>query len=181
MTALNIRDFGATGRGLENDTVAFQQAATELNAADGGTLFIPHGEYQVGLQDLAGACGLGYAWRPQPILQLVGCSSPVLIEGEGEYETVLKAAPGLRFGAFVLHRWSEPEPDNPSVSFRSLVRGTGLEQVIFQEDLRLPASADPNKEPPWYIDLGTVIETRDVFATGPYVRWGGLGGPVGAV
>jgi hypothetical protein len=100
MAEFNVRDFGATGRGIEDDTTAFQQAAAALNDAGGGTIRIPAGEYKVGRQQLAGQCGLGYAWRPEPILQISRCANEVIIEGEGEHETVLKAAPGLRYGAF---------------------------------------------------------------------------------
>jgi len=42
----NVRDFGATGDGTTNDTVAVQAAIDSLAAA-GGTVFFPTGEYRI--------------------------------------------------------------------------------------------------------------------------------------
>jgi hypothetical protein len=42
----NVRDFGATGDGVTNDTVAIQAAIDSL-AATGGTVFFPTGEYRI--------------------------------------------------------------------------------------------------------------------------------------
>lgn len=42
----NVRDFGATGDGATNDTVAIQAAIDSL-AATGGTVFFPTGEYRI--------------------------------------------------------------------------------------------------------------------------------------
>ncbi|WP_086934095.1 hypothetical protein [Agarilytica rhodophyticola] len=38
---LNIKDFGAIGDGMENDTLAFKNALAELKIQGGGTLYIP--------------------------------------------------------------------------------------------------------------------------------------------
>jgi Pectate lyase superfamily protein len=100
MAEFNVRDYGATGRGIDDDTCAFQKAANALNDARGGTILIPPGEYKVGRQHLAGQPSQGYAWQPEPILQIHDCTGEVIIQGGGENETVLKAAPGLRYGAF---------------------------------------------------------------------------------
>ena len=43
---VNVKDFGATGDGTTNDTVAIQAAIDSL-AATGGTVFFPTGEYRI--------------------------------------------------------------------------------------------------------------------------------------
>ncbi|MEI6590145.1 MAG: glycosyl hydrolase family 28-related protein, partial [Verrucomicrobiota bacterium] len=48
--SISVKDFGAVGDGITNDTVAFQAAAAAINAAGGGKLIIPAGTYIVGLQ-----------------------------------------------------------------------------------------------------------------------------------
>ena len=101
VATFNVRDFGATGRGIDDDTQAFQNAAAMIEREHGGELLIPAGVYLVGRQDpLAGRPGLGYAYRGQPILEIANCVFPIVIRGAGEQSTVLKARPGLFYGAF---------------------------------------------------------------------------------
>ncbi len=45
---VNVLDYGATGDGVTNDTVAIQAAITAVNAAGGGIVYIPVGTYIVG-------------------------------------------------------------------------------------------------------------------------------------
>lgn len=54
---LNVRDYGAVGNGVTDDTTAIQAAITAAGAAGGGTIFFPAGTYIVGgaLQDVSGA------------------------------------------------------------------------------------------------------------------------------
>ncbi|MEJ7787826.1 MAG: right-handed parallel beta-helix repeat-containing protein [Solirubrobacteraceae bacterium] len=94
----DVRDFGAKGDGVTNDTGPFQRAASALNAAGGGTLSIPPGTYVVGRQGpIAGARGRGFSYSPEEILYVHDCRNPVEIRGDG---ATLKAQGGLRFGAF---------------------------------------------------------------------------------
>src|SRR4051812_15343611 len=97
---LNLRTFGAKGDGRTNDTNALARAAAAINAAGRGTLLIPPGTYVVGRQT-AGA-GSGRYYNHAPILRIAGCDGPVAIEGlgQGSVRPLLKAADGLRFGAF---------------------------------------------------------------------------------
>ncbi len=44
----NIRDFGAVGDGKTDDTIAIQSALAFIATHNGGTLFFPEGDYQVG-------------------------------------------------------------------------------------------------------------------------------------
>ena len=45
---LNVRDFGATGDGVNNDTPAINQAIEKCHASGGGTVFFPAGRYGAG-------------------------------------------------------------------------------------------------------------------------------------
>ena len=47
-TVLNLRDYGALGDGLANDSPALQQALDDLASAGGGTLHVPAGQYLLG-------------------------------------------------------------------------------------------------------------------------------------
>jgi hypothetical protein len=103
-TVISVKDYGAKGDGVTNDTDAFALASAAINAADGGTLTIPPGLYIVGKQVFAGATGKGFAYgdpagsfgAPSAI-NIKNCTLPVVIQGNG---AVLKTASGLRFGAF---------------------------------------------------------------------------------
>jgi len=44
----NVRDFGAAGNGRTDDTLAIQSALAFVATRNGGTLFFPEGDYQVG-------------------------------------------------------------------------------------------------------------------------------------
>lgn len=43
----NVLDYGATGDGTTNDTAAIQAALTAAEAAGGGTVFLPKGEFKI--------------------------------------------------------------------------------------------------------------------------------------
>lgn len=96
-SVFNVLDYGAVGDGVHNDTDAFLAASDAINKADGGVLYIPHGTYIVGKQTFAGKPGLKYAYKPSNIIYIQNCNKNVIIEGNG---AILKAADGLRFGAF---------------------------------------------------------------------------------
>lgn len=95
--AVSVKDFGAVGDGVTNDTAAFQAAATYINAQDGGKLIIPAGTYLVGSQTFAGATGLGYSYLGADILYIQNCSNPVVIECDG---AVIKFKDGMKYGSF---------------------------------------------------------------------------------
>lgn len=75
---VNVRDLGAQGDGRTNDTTAFQQAAAQINAAGGGILLIPPGEYMVGRQNITAD---GY--RGEEIIFIHHCARPVISQGSG--------------------------------------------------------------------------------------------------
>lgn len=95
--AVSVKDFGAVGDGLTNDTDAFAATAAYINARGGGIVIIPPGTYIVGKQTFAGASGLGYSYKPADILKFQNCTLPVIVFG---YGATLKAANGLRIGSF---------------------------------------------------------------------------------
>jgi hypothetical protein len=87
-------DFGARGDGITNDSDAFTALSKRVNARGGGTISLgPRKTYIVGRQHRGGI----RAFTPQPLLEMAGLTRPLIILGNGAR---LKAAPGLRFGAF---------------------------------------------------------------------------------
>lgn len=91
---LRPEDFGARGDGATNDSRAFAALSARMNALGGGTIWLGAGKtYVVGLQ----AKRPNGPFEPQPLLELANLTRPLAILGNGAR---LKAAPGLRFGAF---------------------------------------------------------------------------------
>lgn len=87
----------ASNGGSVNVTDKFIAACADLCAAGGGVLLIPPGTYLVGEQLFAGQTGLGYAYQGKDVITISGCSTPVLIQGEG---ATLRLASGLKLGSF---------------------------------------------------------------------------------
>lgn len=96
LRVFNVRDYGAVGDGVTNDTAAFQAAVADLNAFGGGTLLIPAATYLVGKQTLMGATGQSWAWRPDDLMRFENCYRPVMVYGHG---AKLVVAPG-KYGSF---------------------------------------------------------------------------------
>lgn len=90
---VNIRDFGAKGDGMSNDSAAFRAASAKIEGAGGGTLVIPSGTYVVGEQTVVPG---GPFYGAQPIFTVKNVDG-LVIEGNG---ATLRFAEGLRFGAF---------------------------------------------------------------------------------
>lgn len=93
---IHIKDFGAIGNGITNNTAAFQKASAYLQA-NGGTLIIDPGTYIVGKQKLAGSFGTGSSYFAEPILDFRDAKKSIIITG---YGAILKAADGLKYGSF---------------------------------------------------------------------------------
>jgi hypothetical protein len=95
--SVSVKDFGAKGDGVTNDTDAFLAASAYITAQDGGKLIVPAGTYIVGKQTFAGATGKGYAYKGSDVIVIENCTNPVVIEFQG---AKLKLANGLKFGSF---------------------------------------------------------------------------------
>jgi hypothetical protein len=96
---INASSFGfLPSASAANNTTALQRISAKINSMSGGvTLIIDKGNYTVGRETLARATNKGHAYLGQTMLLLIGCSKPVIIEGNG---ATIKLASGLHFGSF---------------------------------------------------------------------------------
>ncbi len=97
MAIFNVKDYGAYGDNVHNDTQAFIAASAALTAANGGTLLIPAGTYLVGEQTYVGPNSLDYCYFGKDIITITDCQNPVLIDGSA---AVLRLAGDMKFGSF---------------------------------------------------------------------------------
>lgn len=163
----NVKDYGALGDGISNDTQAFIAASAALSAHGGGVLRIPQGVYVVGEQTLAGQLGLGYAYRSTDIISIVNCQQPVVIEGN---HAVLRAAPGLRYGSFdpVSGEPYAPaampfiDPDYAAGAYRMLVLANNRHVLV--RDLELDGASDTLILGGGWGDLGRQLNAYGVYA-----------------
>lgn len=108
-TGVNVKDFGAKGDGITDDTLAFEAALAKLNNVNGGKLYIPSGDYVIS--------------RTLYLLK------PITIEGAGVgggykspwsyvHNTTLRfVGTGERFvQTRALHRSSISDPQDPPIS-----------------------------------------------------------------
>jgi hypothetical protein len=86
LTEVNVRDFGAVGDGLHDDTPAFNSALTALGSG-GGTLYVPQGTYILTPE----------SGTPDRALDLSN-SHDIVITGDGAEKSVIKMAPGQYHG-----------------------------------------------------------------------------------
>lgn len=77
----NVKDFGAVGDGVTDDTAAMQAAIDAASAAGGGTVFVPTGTYIVSAGE-------------EPSDGCLMLKSNVHMEGEGAGKTTVKVADG---------------------------------------------------------------------------------------
>ncbi len=92
---INIREQGAVGDGVTNDTEAFQRAAQAIEEAGGGRLFIPAGTYIVGKQTHVD--GQYPYYQPEKIFNVHNINGLII---EGEDNAVIRMANGMHLGAF---------------------------------------------------------------------------------
>jgi|GEM_PF-568450 len=101
---VDVRALGAKGDGKSNDSVAFREAAGQIEQAGSGKLVIPAGKYLVGEQ--VHETGKYPYYRHLPVFSVSNVDG-LIIEGNG---AVLRMAPGLRFGSFDKESGSEFTP-----------------------------------------------------------------------
>jgi hypothetical protein len=107
----NVRDFGAAGDGVTDDTAAIQSALAFANSIAGtyrGRVYLPAGAYLVTASLTLGAGG-------------VGLSKPIVIEGEGQATQIINRAPA----------------SNPTFSFKGVGYFT-LKQMLLTGDSATP-------------------------------------------
>lgn len=128
---VNVVAMGAVGDGVTDDTVVFQRAIAQLNAAGGGTLVVPHGHYLV---------------RPD----LPSLGSDTAMRGD---DAVLEAAtPGYQLldvgGANVT--LSGLTLDGRNLLVRGLSLEAGANQTVIRDDVieNFSQAADPSS--PFY-------------------------------
>lgn len=89
-------DFGAKGDGVTNDSAAFARLSAFVSQQGGGEVVLRATTYIVGSQRRSFGRD-DYAFIPEPIMEFIGCTRPLLIRGHG---AVLRCAAGLKFGTF---------------------------------------------------------------------------------
>lgn len=99
---INVKDFGAVGDGVTDDTAAIQAAAAYIETNSGGAVVFPAGTYLVGSgQTFVAGTGIVNAIpvvdNSEGVFAIRNCTKPVTISGEG---AVIKWASGTYFGSF---------------------------------------------------------------------------------
>ena len=93
---MNVKELGAVGDGVTDDTEAFQKAVGAI-ALTGGTIQIPSGVYRVGRQTFMKSFGAGNSFRNEPILTFKDVKRAIRVIGTN---AVLKANDNLKYGSF---------------------------------------------------------------------------------
>lgn len=104
--AFNVKDFGAFGNGVDNDTTAIQAAIDAVGANGGGVLWFPPGTYMI-----ARNVGTNDHWGikiPYSNIALMGGQSATLKRFNADISTYALAYPLLFLG--------QPDSNNTSVS-----------------------------------------------------------------
>jgi hypothetical protein len=137
ITVFRPEEFGAKGDGRTNDTLAFIALSKAVQAAGGGIVELARRRvYLVGMQKPAAAEG-GPAYQPADILMFHGLAGALRIEGQG---AVLRAAPGLRYGAFEPQSGLVARRKMPNVDHRTIA--SPYVAMIRIEDCRGPVSVN---------------------------------------
>jgi len=148
--ALNVRDFGAKGDGVTDDTAAFQEALDAASQAGGGVVFAPTGRYAIrGHLSIPAEVCLQGTWQAPP-------SHTGIRDRNGrkpEYGTVLLAYEG-----------AGKEDGDP---FISLTNNSALRGVVIyypEQD-----AAGPPKPYPWAVRMrGNNPAVENVELLNPY-------------
>lgn len=148
---VSVKDFGAVGDGVANDTSAIQAAIDYLWSNSGGEIYIPPGIYLAANVILrpgirlrgagAGDAPLTNKKRPATTLKIVASAAPgsAIIKGDPSISGSRFAGGGILDIAFVGSLSSVPErppagslPAHDGVSFESLQDGTWMQQFVVQ-------------------------------------------------
>jgi parallel beta-helix repeat protein len=102
---VNVKSFGATGDGINDDREAIQRAIDSVSMS-GGTIFFPTGTYRIATSVLEDVSGLSVALRIGSFVSLLG---------EGAGKSIIKADPEMSssLNRFLLNK--EPGDSNISI------------------------------------------------------------------
>ncbi len=160
--------WGAKGDGVTNDTAAFAAVAAAICAAGGGRIDIPAGTYIVGSQEFAGVTGRGYAYSPANILWIRNCERQVIVKGHRG--TVLKAAPGLRIGAFDpvtgLAIGKSTRADNRADAYWGMLRLENNKGGVTVKDIELDGNVSTATVGGTFGDTGYQVAAYGIYAYG---------------
>ena len=139
--AVTPEQFGAKGDGVTNDSAAFAALAAHVNERGGGEIAVRRGAtYLVGRQGGYDR-RTRYAFEPAPLLELAGCSEPLVIRGNGAR---IKCAPGLRYGTFdratgkpLFHKMPHRGWDQLATPYRWMIKVEGCTGPVEISDLEL--------------------------------------------
>ncbi|MCU0543782.1 MAG: glycoside hydrolase family 55 protein [Oscillatoriaceae cyanobacterium Prado104] len=77
-TAVSVKDFGAIGNGIVDDTNSIQKAIDAVDRAGGGIVFFPIGTYKVSINPAS--------------LQAITIRSKIILSGSGHHNSIIKLA-----------------------------------------------------------------------------------------
>lgn len=89
---VSIRDFGALGNGIHDDTSAFSDAIAYLKAGGGGAIYVPPGTYKI----------TGSIVIDSPCISLRGSGRSSVIQGVGAFDTLV--IDGAAYGLGAMYR-----------------------------------------------------------------------------
>lgn len=141
----DVRDFGASGNGIVDDTPAFERALTEAEK-EGGTVFVPSGRYRInGHLDVPESVTLRGIFEAPPIV------------------TLRKADPPVERGSILLaYEGKGKEDGTPFIILRANAHLKGL-------IVRYPEQTTDIAPYPWTVrGIGDNCSITDVLLVNPY-------------
>ncbi len=134
-TTWNVRDFGALGDGVADDTVAFQKALNKCAETSGGIVSVPSGKYLMkGHLSIPPSVTLEGVWQAPPAT-------------EQYHSTKDPASPPLLTGSVLLATEGAGNPEGPpfiTVSTNSTLKGL---TIFYPEQTR----TNPPRSYPWTV------------------------------
>ena len=109
---INVKQAGARGDGVTNDTTAFQHVAAWIEGQGGGTVIVPQGTYVVGRQ--TAVLNGTEAYSNEDIFVVQNCTKPVRVIGNG---ASIRIEDGLRMGSFDPNTGDPYEPTMPFFNY----------------------------------------------------------------
>jgi hypothetical protein len=138
---LSPEDFGAKGDGITNDSAAFAALAAHVNEHGGGQIVFRRGATYIVGQQGGYDRRTRYAFEPAPLMELSGCTKPLVIRGSGAR---MKCASRLRYGTFerasgkpLFHKMPHRGWDQLATPYRWMIKVEGCSAPVEISDLEL--------------------------------------------